>query len=218
LRRLIDLTGFGWQPITETLTGLEIAATCTIAELARHKGIALIQQCCRALWGSFKVQNVATVGGNMCGALPAGPMTSLATGLSGVCLVWTPDGGQRLTPAMDFVIGPGRTCLAPGELLRSITLPTSGVRTAFAQISLTPLGRSAALIIGRIDPDGSCTFTVTASTPRPVQVRFAQLPSGHELRQADIGDWYDDVHGNPLWRRAMTYRLLEQVRTELDQP
>ena len=36
----------------------------------------LIWQCVNSLLGSFKVWNVATVAGNICMALPAGPMTS----------------------------------------------------------------------------------------------------------------------------------------------
>ena len=33
LNRLIDLEGFGWQPLTVSEQGVEIAATCTIAKL-----------------------------------------------------------------------------------------------------------------------------------------------------------------------------------------
>jgi CO/xanthine dehydrogenase FAD-binding subunit len=223
LRRLLDVMAFGWPPLTPGGDTLEIAATCTLAELAgygKRAGITLIEQCCGALWGSFKVQNVATVGGNLCGALPAGPMTSLVTGLGGWCEIWTPDGGARRVDALDFVTGPSQNCLRPGELLRSITLPAVTSRTAFAQISLTQLGRSAALVIARRDADHRVVFTVTAATPRPVQLSFADLPSATELADAarTIGEYFDDVHGDPAWRRAMTARLLEQVRAELDQP
>jgi hypothetical protein len=82
LRRLLDLTDFGWRPLTETRRGLEIAATCTLAELARWRpardwpAASLARQCCHALLGSFKVQNVATVGGNICLSLPTDPMTA----------------------------------------------------------------------------------------------------------------------------------------------
>src|SRR5688572_11909488 len=62
LRELVDLTGLGWPALTATDDGLEIAATCTLAELVAH-GTPLFRQCAQALVGSFKVWNVATVGG-----------------------------------------------------------------------------------------------------------------------------------------------------------
>ena len=49
--------------------GLTLAATCTIAQLDRLElpsgwnAAPLVGQCCRALLGSFKIWNVATVGG-----------------------------------------------------------------------------------------------------------------------------------------------------------
>ena len=118
LRELVDVTGFGWPPLTVTDAGLEIAATCTLAELSRFGGspewtaVPLFRLCCTALVGSFKIWNVATVGGNICLALPAGPMTSLCAALDGVAVIWTPDGGERRVPVAEFVVGDRRTVLA----------------------------------------------------------------------------------------------------------
>jgi len=243
LRRLLDLRGFGWVPLTQRADGLEIAATCTLAELAGWRpagagtstgttstgdvawpAVPLLRQCCAALLASFKVQNMATVGGNICLALPAGAMTSLAASLDGVATVWSPGGGVRELPVTDLVTGPGTTGLGPGELLRSVTLPAASLRgrTAFRQASLSPLGRSAALVIGRTvvaSPGGpGLVMTVTAATPRPVQLRFAGRPSPDQavaaLDQAHLS-WHDDVHGAPAWRAAMTRRFVAEVAAEL---
>jgi CO/xanthine dehydrogenase FAD-binding subunit len=87
LRRLIDLDGFGWQPLAVTEEGLEIGATCQIAKLVALAAPAdwtaspLIEQCCRSFLSSFKIWNTATVGGNVCMSLPAGPMISLTVAL-----------------------------------------------------------------------------------------------------------------------------------------
>ena len=53
----------------------------------------------------------------------------------------------------DFVTGDQRNVLAPGDLLRQIDIPLAALkrRSAFRQISLTPVGRSAALLIGSLD-------------------------------------------------------------------
>jgi CO/xanthine dehydrogenase FAD-binding subunit len=229
LTRLIDLTGFGWQPFVISEEGLTIAATCKIAALdaavlpTRWTAAPLVNQCCRAFLASFKIWNMATVGGNLCMALPAGPMISLTVALEGTCTVWAADGTQRPVRAIDFVAGPQANALAPGELLRSIDLPRSALakRTAFRQISLTPLGRSAALLIGTLSPDDrSFMLTVTASTRRPMQLSFAGLPSAVALadeieRRLPQSLYYDDVHGAPVWRRHMTLHLAEEIRREL---
>ena len=116
----------------------------------------LINQCCRAFLASFKIWKTATVGGNLCMSLPAGPMISLTAALDGVCTIWKADGSEQKIAVVDFVTGNNRNVLAPGDLLRQIDLPVAALkrRTAFRQISLTPLGRSAALLIGSLTGEG----------------------------------------------------------------
>ena len=235
LKRLRDLTTLDWPALTVTPDGLEIAATCTIAELA---GLAaqpaeawpaewiagpLFGQCCEAFLASFKIWNVATVGGNICAALPAGPMISLTAALDGWSFLTAPDGSRRRVAVTDFVTGAGETLLAPGEYLRAIFLPAAALtgRVAFRQGSLYSLGRSAALVIGRVDPDSlGLVLTVTASTPHPVQLRFAHLPAPGDLRAAleeaiPAGRYVDDVHGLPAWRRHLTLRFATEILQEL---
>jgi len=184
-------------------------------------GRGLIRQCCEAFLASFKIWNVATVGGNLGNALPAGPMISLTAGLDGRCEIWAPGGGRRRVAVIDLILGNNRHGLNPGEAIRSITLPHSALRdrTAFRQQSLTTLGRSAALLIGRIGPNGF-TLTVTAATVRPVRVHFPGHPDPAELSAAIDAAipphlYHDDVHGLPAWRRHLTFRLAEEIRQEL---
>ena len=228
LSRLIDLTDLKWPALTIGETGLSIAATCTVAQLdalpCPPEWIAspLINQCCRAFLASFKIWKTATVGGNLCMSLPAGPMISLTAALDGVCTIWQAGGGERKVPVADFVTGDQRNMLAPGDLLRQIDIPLAALkrRSAFRQISLTPVGRSAALLIGSLTSDGGLVLTVTASTARPIQFAFAEIPRAEELHKAILqripdGLYHGDVHGKPMWRKAMTLRLAEQIRDEL---
>lgn len=166
---------------------------------------------------------MATVGGNLCNALPAGPMISLTAALDGQCQLIDQAGVRRQVPVTAFVTGAGRKDLADGELLRSVTLSARALacRTAFRQASLYGLGRSGVLVIGTLDPvDGSFALTVTASTVRPVRLRFPLPPTPGALREAigsavADGEWFDDIHGLPEWRRHMTFRLAEEIRREL---
>ena len=228
LSRLIDLTDLKWPALTVTDSVLSIAATCTIAQLdalacpPEWLAAPLFDQCCRAFLASFKIWKTATVGGNLCMSLPAGPMISLTAALDGVCTIWQADGGERKVSVADFVTGNQRNVLAPGDLLRQIDIPLTALkrRSAFRQISLTPVGRSAALLIGSVASVGAFLLTVTASTRRPVRLSFAKMPTADELREAiflRITDdrYHDDVHGKPEWRKHMTLRLAEQIRCEL---
>ena len=229
LRRLIDLASLDWPALTIDAHGLRIAATCTIARLdglsppAGWTAAPLIGQCCRAFLASFKVWNTATVGGNICMSLPAGPMISLAAALDGVATIWTKGGGERRISIVEFVTGAQKNILAPSDVLRQIELPASALarRSAFRQLSLTPLGRSAALLIGTLSSGGPAfDLTVTASTPRPIRLSFPNLPTANELRDAiamkiPAAGYFDDIHGASAWRAHITPLLAEEIRREL---
>jgi CO/xanthine dehydrogenase FAD-binding subunit len=228
LSRLIDLQDLKWPALTVSETDLQIAATCTVAQLdalaCPPDWIAspLIDQCVRAFLASFKIWKTATVGGNLCMSLPAGPMIALTAALDGQCTIWKSDGTEQRLSVVDFIIGNQRNVLAPGDLLRSIAIPLAALRrrAAFRQISLTPVGRSAALLIGTLE-DNRLILTVTGSTVRPIRITFSDNPTRDELHIAiekNIPDalYHNDVHGKPEWRRQMTFRLAEEIRAELN--
>lgn len=215
---LVDLTTLGW-PALEALPGggLRIGATCTVAELAAAR--PFFHQCATALLASFKVWSVATVGGNICRSFAAAAMVSLTVTLDGVAEVWTPDGGSYRIPVAELVTGNGTNTLAPGEVLRAVDLPGPALagRTAFRQIALATLGRSGAVLTGRLDPSGAVTLVITAATPRPVVLRYPALPAAAALAADVTGvDCYDtDPLGPADWRRQVSGVLLEEIRQEL---
>lgn len=248
--RLLDITAAGWEPLiwhrdSDGLAALEIAATCRIADLraladedspagvprAELPGLDLIPPACDSFVASWKIWHVSTVGGNVATALPAGPMISLLTAWDATALILRPGGSERRMPVADLVVGPARTRLGDGELIRSFLVPVRALRDrpAFRRISLTERGRSAALLIGRRTSGHSVRLTVTASTFRPVVLDLGTDPSTgsgtHGLRadaaawraaiDAAAGRWYDDIHGEPAWRRLMTHRLGDEILAEL---
>ena len=228
---LIDLESLKWPALQVFADGLEIAATCKVVELdhfveqapADWIAAPLLRECCRSFLASFKIWNEATVGGNICMSLPAGPMISLTTALEGVCTLWPRNGKPRQVPMVGFVAGNHVNVLAPGELLRSIRLPALALKKtyAFRRFTLTHLGRSEALIIGtRSAEEGKFLLTITAATVRPFQLSFPAVPPADELKRA-IDDavpfsvYLDDVHGSPAHRKHLTYYFAEQIRRGL---
>jgi CO/xanthine dehydrogenase FAD-binding subunit len=226
---LIDLERLGWLALEIVPDGLDIAATCRIAELygfaapPHWTAAPLIRSCCNALLASFKIWNAATVGGNICMSLPAGAMISLTVALEGVYTLWPREGAPRQVAAIEFVTGNHTNVLRSGELLRAIHLPATALRkhVAFRQSSLTHLGRSAALLIGTRSLDADdLVLTISATTPLPLQLRFAALPSAEKLRQAidaqiSADGYFSDVHGSAAYKRHLTYHFAEDIRAEL---
>jgi CO/xanthine dehydrogenase FAD-binding subunit len=225
LTELVDLTVLGWEPWTAEPDGsLTVASTCTLAELIRipprpeWPALALFPLCVDSLLASFKIWHTATIGGNVALALPAGGLTSLATALDAEALLWTADGERRL-PVAELVLGVRATALAPGEVIRALAFPARALaaRTAFRRIALSPLGRAGTVAIGRRDADDTVTIGVTGGTERPEILRFPAPPSAGEVQAAidGLGTWYDDAHGTPDWREAMSRRFAEEIRREL---
>jgi CO/xanthine dehydrogenase FAD-binding subunit len=223
LTGLVDLMGLGWPPLTITDAGLEIAATCTIAELlaftppAEWTAWPLVAQCANSLLASFKIWNLATVGGNIALALPAGAMTSLLVALDGTALVWGPS-ADRTIAVKDLVVGNRQNSLNADEVVRSLHVPLAALRarTGFRRIALSDLGRTGTLVTATVFEDRSTLFSVTGGCVRPWVQRWPHLPSEGTLRHfAHDGDWFTDAHGESSWRSAMSERLAQQLREEL---
>lgn len=227
--RLVDITKLGWPAVVRTEHGIELAATCTLDEVAalsttlppEWAAAPLFRQCCTALLASFKIWRTATIGGNLCLSLPAGAMISLCTALDATVTVWRADGSGYTMPVTEFVTGQATNVMVTGDVLRSVQLPVAALRarTAYRKLAPSPLGRSGVVTIGRRDQDGRFLLSVTAATVRPHVFRFPGPPSPEELRAALVSipdhDLTRDAHGDPDWRRAVTLTLAEQIRSEL---
>jgi CO/xanthine dehydrogenase FAD-binding subunit len=229
LRRLIDLAPLGWDSVTYGDDGLEIGATCTIAELyafAAQRDLRagpLLRTSCEAFLASFKIWNSATVGGNICMSLPAGPMITMTVALEATYTLWGADGSERVVEAAEFVTGDNKNILRPGEVLRSIHIPAHALRKRHThrRFTLTRLGRSTIFMIATQSPDtDDLLLTITAGTTHPVRLAFDAMPTGDALQHLidSISDdvWFDDANGAPDHRQHLAKYYAEQIRTEFD--
>ncbi|CPW36247.1 FAD binding domain-containing protein [Mycobacteroides abscessus] len=224
LRRLVDLTGMRWPDLVVDAGGLEVAATCSIERLINAsyppawQATALFGQCARALLASFKIWRTATVGGNICLGLPAGAMISLCAALDAELHIWRHDGTDERCTITEFVTGINETVLHPGDVLRAITFPSSALSqpTALRKIAYSPLGRSGALVTGRLD-GADIVLGITAATRRPIVLRVpAEARRAREAVAAIPGvEFHTDAHGTAEWRGAVTTQLAGEVAAEL---
>lgn len=129
----------GLSGIKETSKGIEIGSLTKIREVEKSALIRdeypILHEAARAL-GSVQIRNLATIGGNICNASPC---ADSAVGLLSLDAVAHIEGleGERDVPLGDFFLGPGRTVLAPGEVLTSVKVPKTapGSKSAFNRVA-----------------------------------------------------------------------------------
>lgn len=133
------------QGVRETETGVEIGAAATHAQILSHPATERLPVLRLALQtiGSPALRAMGTLGGNLVNASPAGDGLVPLYLLEARVNVIGP-GGETSYPVAEFILGPGKTALRPGEVVRSITVPwpPDGARAYFRKV-----GRRRALLI-----------------------------------------------------------------------
>ena len=89
--------------------------------------------------GSVQIRNRATLAGNICNASPAADTAPALLAYGGVVNLTGPNGGRQVA-LTDFFTGPGKTVMAPGEIVTSIDLPRPPSPTGGDPVGSKPLG------------------------------------------------------------------------------
>ncbi len=136
IQRLPDLDGVSYNPAT----GLSLGTLVTIRQIELHPLIrahypALSQAA--STFAGVQIRNLATVGGNICNASPAGDTLPALLAYGAECRLSGPD-GERQVPLESFLLGPGRTALRPAELLVELRLPPLPPHTGALYIKHSP--------------------------------------------------------------------------------
>ena len=145
-------------------SGVTIGAAVAAADICAHPVI-------RAWWpglvdgvqliGSTQIQGRGSLGGNLCNGSPAADATGALIASGAVAHIAAPS-GVRTVPVEQFVLAPGKTALAPGELLVSVRLPKPAAHTADAYQRLIPrtemdIAVASVAVSITLDPSGLCT-------------------------------------------------------------
>jgi carbon-monoxide dehydrogenase medium subunit len=112
------------------------------------------------LIGSKQIQGRASPGGNLCNGSPAGDSVPAMIAAGAVVTVQGPD-GRREVPVEAVPAGPGRTTLAPGEIVVSFTLPPRPPGSGDAYLRMIPRTEMDIAVVGcgvsLTLSDGVCT-------------------------------------------------------------
>ncbi len=116
---------------------LRIGAGITYAELEREpflQWVPALSQAARTV-GSPQIRHAATLGGNVATCSPAGDGLPVLAALNAVVhLVSATD--SRSVPFSEFMTGPKRTVLQPGELIEAVSVPVFSRWQGYAKVGV----------------------------------------------------------------------------------
>lgn len=164
---------------------LQVGSGCTMAEIIDNPLVVehfpvLVQAALTV--GSVQIRQVATIGGNVGNASPAGDTIAALYALDAQLQI-TNGETHRLLPVDEFFMGPGRVALEQGELIEGFWLPLNRTTGAFKK-----LGERTALAISKInlalsiwqeqDPAQSWQYRIALGSVAPKVIR---VPEAEEL-------------------------------------
>ncbi|MFT7685278.1 MAG: carbon-monoxide dehydrogenase medium subunit [Candidatus Azotimanducaceae bacterium] len=128
------------QGIKKTANGTRIGASVSGAALGEDKVLkkawpGVVEAV--NLIGSDQIQSRCTMVGNLCNASPAADAVPAMIAAGAKAQV-VGKNGRRTVAVEKIVVGPGKTSLARGELIESITLPKKMPRSGDAYLRFTP--------------------------------------------------------------------------------
>lgn len=102
--------------------GTLVTAQSIVSDKFIEKKFPVLHQAANNL-ASMQIRQVATVGGNLCTASPAGDISCALVSLNSQCEILSASGKLRVVPIEKFFTGVKKTVLKKNEVLRSITIP-----------------------------------------------------------------------------------------------
>lgn len=233
---LIDVADLGLNYVETDSQGIKIGAATTFAMLetspALSKGPYNILAQAAHVVGTPQIRNVATLGGNLCSAVPSADCPPALLALAATLRIIGPN-GERILNLTDFFLNARENALNTGELLAEIQLPVLPTHTA---ATFTKKGRVAvgdlAVVNGAVSltltPEGLCEdvcIALGAVAPTPLRVKKAEaMLRGEKPREDLISKVADcaaseispisDVRGSAEYRRTLSRVLVERMLTE----
>ncbi len=205
--------------------GLSIGALTTIRSIEQSPKLlpryGIICQAANQM-ASTSVRNVATIGGNICNAVPSADMLPALIALSAATKLVS-NTGERTVSLEDFFTGPGGIVLKTDELLTEIQIPHPMTHTAGVYIKYSTRGGEDLALVGvavsiTLEPENeTCVeakVVLGAVAPTPMRARRAEeMLRGEKIGKglaekaartaSDESSPIDDIRGSAEYRREM---------------
>lgn len=230
-RLLVDI---GELPELRGLVGdggpVRIGAGVTVGELLASPTVAARLPALRHAahdFADFLTRNKATLGGNLANASPGADLAVPLLALDATVVVTGPR-GDRPVPLDAFLVGPRRTVLGPGELIREVVVSREGGRQFWYKLGLKRGGAIAVVSVAvwlQEDAGGrvaEARIALGAVAPRPFRARAAEaVLVGARLDAPVVDSAADlaaaaarpitDIRGRADYRTAMVRALVARA-------
>ncbi len=237
IEALIDVTGLGLDYIKSDGEGVRVGATTTFADIEASPALgkspySILAQAAHQM-GTPQIRNVATIGGNICSAVPSADSAPPLLALDATISISGP-AGERSMDIANFFLDVRRNALKRGELLTEIQLPAFPTRT---ETVFMKKGRVAAADLAVVNvairltmtADGICQevhIALGAVAPTPVRAKEAEAmlqgkkPQDELLRKVAEQASQEikpisDVRGSAEYRRTLSRVLVERALKEV---
>lgn len=229
---VIDLKGIpDLYFLKDEKESLRIGALVTIRDIEASPLIAerfsLLKETARVM-ASFQVRNRATLGGNICHASPAADMVPPLIGLGSKIKI-AGKNGERVMELEDLFVGPGKTRIDPGEILKEIIVPKQHAPWEGTYLKLSPRKLTDLAVVGIalvfLRAQGSkcedVRIVMGAVAPKAIRAKEAErCLTGKEVDERLILEAAEkamqeaspitDVRGSDWYRRKMVKVLVER--------
>jgi len=230
---LIDITGLGLDYIKTTSNGIRIGAMTTFADIVTSAILAnepynvLVQAAYQM--GTPQIRNVATIGGNVCVAVPSADSVPALLVLDATFNIASPN-GNRSIEVTDFFRDTRKTALNGSELLTEIqisVLPTrTGAiflkkgRTATGDLALVNAAVRLTMTADNICQDVRIALGAVAATPLRIR-KAEEMLRGEKPRDTLLKEVADcvskeikpinDMRSSAAYRRTLSQILVERA-------
>lgn len=219
--------------VTITEGKIRIGAVTTLNELEENDITPPILKKAIKELASLSIRNIATIGGNIANASPAGDTISPLIAMDGFIILKSLKGERKL-PIAKFIVGPGKTVLEENEIIEAIEINDSkfnrecykkvGTRRANALSKINFVG------LALIENDSLMDIKIAIGAVAPVVVRSEQTEKklkGMKLKEIkktinDIQKEYsslinpiDDQRSTSIYRKNIALNLLKNFLQNL---
>ena len=216
-------------------TGLRIGSMTTIREIERseiiHERYVALAQAAGRL-GSLAIRNVATIGGNLCNALPSADMVPPLIGFGASLNIIGPAGTRRIL-LENFFTEKGRSVCEAEEIVTDIIVPVAPsdnraiyLKHSRTAIDLAVVGVSVVLTLSGPDICQEARVVLGAVAPIPLRARSSEEAlRGRKLNAAVINEAAElaveearpitDVRATAEYRREIVGVLVRRALSQL---